>query len=88
MSVFFLTMHSNGIKNDNLFLKINFADNQPCLVEGMSHYHDQTDHEPAIMLVGWMLSDELAHPVGVCVEFTCKVIFSLLWKSKKTSSSI
>ena len=84
---FFLNMHSNGI-NDNLFLKINFADNQPCLVEGRSHYHDQTHHQPAIMLVGWMLSDELAHPVGVRVEFTCKVIFSLLWRSKKTSSSI
>ena len=80
-------MHSNGI-NDNLFLKINFADNQPCLVEGRSHYHDQTHHQPAIMLVGWMLSDELAHPVGVCVQFACKVIFSLLWRSKKTSSSI
>ena len=80
-------MHSNGI-NDNLFLKINFADNQPYLAEGRSNEHDQTHHEPAIMLVGWMLSDELAHPVGVRVEFACKVIFSLLWRSKKTSSSI
>ena len=64
-----IVLGKNGI-NDHPFLKINFADNQPCLAEGSSHNHDRTHHQPAIMLVGWMLSDELAHPVGVCVEFT------------------
>ena len=28
------------------------------------------------MLVGWVLPYELAHPMGICVEFACNVVFS------------